>query len=776
MPGQLLNINIDKLCDGVSQQYAESRFVSQVEEMVNCMPTLARGVLRRNPIRNIKYLQIDDLEMADVFTYAYDRGTGSEQYIFVISAGGRWKVFNINTGEIVGEGTHPYLTVDIPDTKVADAFDMITIGDHTFVVNKTKLVKMDSLSQAGGLTEYESWAFYWIKKTTLVTISQYQLSWNSNKNSASGTYAEGYTYTLNDGDTSYSITGARQSKPETPNWSTSTAYEIAADIANQSDDWINIEDTAFVYRLTTPTKWEWSDTFGNEASIGVWKTVDSEDKLPANLPEALDGFIVRVSGSTGTSNDDYYVKYIADRETWEEVPKPGSLTRLDPNSMPHVIYALVDSTDPTKRNFIIDTYQEVTEDGTGLTGDTKWGERLSGDEDTNPNPSFVDNRISSMFFYRNRLGVISNDSIVLSSTGDYGNFFATTVQEVYDDDPIDVAVATINVTKLHHGVSTAGGLILFSDDAQFLLSPGNQTLTPNTASIVSLSNYNYNPKIPPVAIGNSVYFTSIVGDWLEVFKYRLTSANDLTGEATELTLHIPHYIPKTVTNIVGHSVKGFVFFEDNRSQNLYVLSTQTMQEQDIQNAFHRWTITKNIIGAHIINEELVLLCDDGTLGTINLDIPKSINTIRYIDGNLETPQLLNEYTSYLKFSEFFVRTPDTKGTPRGRTQIRTIKYVISDYSHYMTSIITKDVINLPESEVFFGEWDDTGFWDDTLVWFDAAPRYTRIYKDDPKITVSGNSQNTDIVFSENPDYKDKGFELQMLNVEAYYFSRSRRVA
>jgi len=44
-------------------------------------------------------------------------------------------------------------------------------------------------------------------------------------------------------------------------------------------------------------------------------------------------------------------------------------------------------------------------------------------------------------------------------------------------------VATTDVTVLRDAVSTAGALILFSDDSQFVLASPNGPLTPSSAAI-----------------------------------------------------------------------------------------------------------------------------------------------------------------------------------------------------------------------------------------------------------------------------------------------------
>ena len=54
MPSQLVNNTLSSLSGGVTQQYQEGRFDSQVSSMDNCIPSITRGVIRRNPVNYTK--------------------------------------------------------------------------------------------------------------------------------------------------------------------------------------------------------------------------------------------------------------------------------------------------------------------------------------------------------------------------------------------------------------------------------------------------------------------------------------------------------------------------------------------------------------------------------------------------------------------------------------------------------------------------------------------------------------------------------------------------
>ncbi|MFQ8736260.1 MAG: hypothetical protein ACLSAH_09755 [Bilophila wadsworthia] len=50
-------------------------------------------------------------------------------------------------------------------------------------------------------------------------------------------------------------------------------------------------------------------------------------------------------------------------------------------------------------------------------GPLEWGERICGDEDSAPFPSFVGRTLNGLFFYRNRLSFISGENVVMSRSG-----------------------------------------------------------------------------------------------------------------------------------------------------------------------------------------------------------------------------------------------------------------------------------------------------------------------------------------------------------------------
>lgn len=91
-------------------------------------------------------------------------------------------------------------------------------------------------------------------------------------------------------------------------------------------------------------------------------------------------------------------------------------------------------------------------DGTFTMKKAEWSKREIGDDDSNPQPSFIDQHINDIFFYRNRLGVIAGENVILTRSADFFNFWMTSALEVQDTDPIDLAVSDNKIATLLHAV------------------------------------------------------------------------------------------------------------------------------------------------------------------------------------------------------------------------------------------------------------------------------------------------------------------------------------
>ena len=101
--------------------------------------------------------------------------------------------------------------------------------------------------------------------------------------------------------------------------------------------------------------------------------------------------------------------------------------------------------------------------------------------------SFVGEKITAGFFHNNRLGFLSKDNVSMSQSGSYYNFYFETAQTIIDSDPIDISCSSIRPTALHAVIPTAQGVVLFSENQQFVMFSDSGVLTPTLTTIRTLS-------------------------------------------------------------------------------------------------------------------------------------------------------------------------------------------------------------------------------------------------------------------------------------------------
>jgi hypothetical protein len=306
------------------------------------------------------------------------------------------------------------------------------------------------------------------------------------------------------------------------------------------------------------------------------------------------GDIIEVIGDSGNAFDSFYVKSVS-KSAYEETVKPGITYQLDASTMPLVLR-------PGPVPQIPFTLLEAT-----------WLDREVGDLDSAPDPSFVGKKISNMFFYKNRLGFLSEENVIFSGAGDYFRFFPKTVTTVLDDGPIDVTASHTKVSRLNSAIPFNESLTLFSEQSQFTIqNAGN--LTPKTISIVPSTEFENDADVSPVGAGNNIYFSSKKGDFSSIREYYI-QADTIMSDALEVTAHVPKYVPKNLVKLATSSNEDILvaLSADERSK-LYVYKWFTDGTQKLQSSWSTWELSDDsfIVDATIIENNLKLVIKRGS--------------------------------------------------------------------------------------------------------------------------------------------------------------------
>lgn len=329
------------------------------------------------------------------------------------------------------------------------------------------------------------------------------------------------------------------------------------------------------------------DGYNNQAAFGILKSVQKFTNLPATAP---DGYLVKIVGEEGSNTDDYYVKYSAEEKVWKECARPNLKNNFDTSTLPHVLVREADGTFTFRR--------------------AEWEARDIGDEDSNPIPSFIGQTINDVFYHRNRLGFLSGENVILTRSANFFNFWMTSATKVQDTDPIDLAVSDNTISTLYNAVTFDTDLILFSREAQFMLS-ADGILTPTSANLSpAVTHYEASLKAKPVNAGRNVYFVAERAKYTTVREFFTAADNTDAKDVQDITSHVPNYIPNGVYKIIPSTVENvMLYLTEGDETAIYVYKYLFIDSQRVQAAWSKWDVQGVVYGGQFIDSYLYLIVE-----------------------------------------------------------------------------------------------------------------------------------------------------------------------
>lgn len=329
------------------------------------------------------------------------------------------------------------------------------------------------------------------------------------------------------------------------------------------------------------------DGYNNQAAFGILKSVQKFTNLPATAP---DGYLVKIVGEEGSNTDDYYVKYSAEEKVWKECARPNMKNHFDASTLPHVLVREANGTFTFRR--------------------AEWESRDIGDDDSNPLPSFIGQTINDVFYHRNRLGFLSGENVILTRSANFFNFWMTSATKVQDTDPIDLAVSDNTISTLYNAVTFDTDLILFSQEAQFMLS-ADGVLTPTSANLSpAVTHYEASLKAKPVNAGRNVYFVAERAKYTTVREFFTAADNTDAKDVQDITSHVPNYIPNGVYKIIPSTVENvMLYLTEGDEKSIYVYKYLFIDSQRVQAAWSKWDMQGVVYGGQFIDNYLYLIVE-----------------------------------------------------------------------------------------------------------------------------------------------------------------------
>lgn len=347
-------------------------------------------------------------------------------------------------------------------------------------------------------------------------------------------------------------------------------------------------------------------------------------------------------------------------------------------------------------------------------------------EDIIPTPDFVNHTISDITFFRNRLGLVSDETVYFSQASDYTNFWPKTVAQVIDSDPFGRTASSAQINMLRFVVPFRKALFCSADTAQFELS-AEQALTPSSTTIGLSTQYASEPKCRPLGFRDELYFASSNGDNAALFEYYYSDTS-VGHTANNVLIHADGYVPSPIVKLTGDTVSGTIFAYSTTNANcIYVYSTFWNGEEKAQSSWSRWEFDDNVVvlNMEVIGGELYVLLQRSNIVTLekcSLNIsnkpakfkyPLRLDGLQLLNGTFDSATGLTTYTSDYPANADLVAITDTEDSPTSKQgkvlNISTVSgndfTVIGDYSDSPTFVGRPYDMNVELSKQFLREGD-----------------------------------------------------------------------
>jgi hypothetical protein len=461
----------------------------------------------------------------------------------------------------------------------ADDLELLTLNDYTFVLNKKRVVQM----KAATVAALPAQAF--VVVNVVAYNAKYQVILN------------GTTFS----HTTPASTTAGIADAET----ITTSLASAINGGGGGYTATVVGPGIYITRSTAFTV----ETRGSTEDDGLYVFQDQISNASRLPTQCKDGYKVKVINSAEVDVDDMWVEFQTTNSAaygpgvWEETNAPGITYELDELTMPH---QLVRQSNGSFK------FQPVN-----------WEDRVVGDDNTNPLPSFVGSTINSIFFYRNRLGFLSNEAVILSKAGDYFNFFVTTAMTVSSDDPIDLTASSTKPVIIRFVKATSVGLVLFGETEQFLLTTDSDILSPNTAKINTLSTYECDPNINAVELGTTLAFISKTPLYTRVFEL-LDINNNAPPYMLDQTRIVPELVPSSINSMISSPGLSMISLGTRGASTVYQYRFLQQGEKRPLESWYKWELTGNMLDQFFDISTFYATITDGTkVHVVSMDLTQA---------------------------------------------------------------------------------------------------------------------------------------------------------
>ena len=561
---------VDDYLGGVSRQSDDKKLPGQVEECVNGYPDPTFGLTKRPGFQWLGNLGTGTTY--DNSKWFFISRTDTEKYIGCITpvpsgqsqgAIAIWNAVTFAPATVTyGTGAQAYLTGARTD------YDILTIQDKSIITNKT--VTANKIADPTFNANRQG--------TIKITGTSVETTYNvSVAGQAISAYTSGATTTYDQ------VLTELKSRIDGLNISNLTVTKLK--------DSLRLVRTGASFTLTGT-----AGVFNNQLNV-FQDQVATLEELPS---ETTHNHVIKIINS-GALTSAFYLKYVAEDGVsgpgfYEETLAPDTSTGLDNSTMPHQLR------NTSVNNFV---FERIT-----------YTARAVGDDDTNDHPSFVGGKITQSFFHNNRLGFLSGDTVSMSQSAQFFNFYHTSAQTITDADPIDLSASTIKPVALHSVLPSTQGLVLFSANQQFLMGSTDGILTPSKTVIRTIANYEMDTVIDPVDTGTTINFISKTPSYTRVFAM-VTRGENENPQVADIGKVVNEWIPSNVDTMIASAQNQFIAFSGQSSRYIYLFRQYAEGKEILLQTWFNWEAPGTVQTIASDSDELFTVTKQGGQFTLS---------------------------------------------------------------------------------------------------------------------------------------------------------------
>ena len=463
----------------------------------------------------------------------------------------------------------------------ADDIELLTLNDYTFVLNRKKTVAWTADTVAALAHQC----------FIVINVASYNTKYEVKLGGDTFQYTTAEDASAGDADASTIVT---QLQTLINNDADFTATAVGPGIYVSSS-------AAFTVNV-----------IGGSQENAIYAFQDKTTNISQLPLQCKNGYKLKVVNSANIAEDDMWVEFqtsggaATGPGTWAESNEPGLKYKLDPLTMPHQLVRQADGSFE---------YDPVT-----------WEQRDVGDDLTNPVPSFVGSEIRNMFFFRNRFGFLSQDTVVMSKADSFFDFFVGSAQIAAADDPIDISASSTKPVFLNYVKTTSAGLVMFSDTEQFLLSTDSDILSPETAKINTLSAFEADTNIEPINLGTSLAFVSKTPLWSRLFELSNINLTD-PPQMFNTSSIVPELIPADINNVAGSAGMSIVSLGKTGTSTLYQFRFYQVPEGRKASTWYKWDLTGTLVDQFFdVSTFYAVVANGSKISTISIDLRQASDT------------------------------------------------------------------------------------------------------------------------------------------------------